>query len=484
MKTISATFLLLVLGGMLVFITTCQSSQPTGQETEEDLRSAALLYQQYCATCHGTDLNGGNAQSLVDKVWNFGDHPNYITRNIKFGISHLGMPSYEDILSDEEIKEIVDYILDAEKKSGIEEPGVPSELESVEYRIKSEVVAEGLEIPWSIVFINENKAFVTERPGRLRVIENGVLLPDAVSGTPEVLHSGQGGLLDVAIDPDYSQNGWVYLSFSHEIGQRPGDSRTAAMTKIVRGKIVGNTWSNEQVIFEAPHETYKTTRHHYGSRIVFDPEGFLYFSIGDRGHSNDAQDISIPNGKVQRINRDGTIPGDNPFVDKEGVMASIYSFGNRNIQGMAVHPETGQVWSTEHGPMGGDELNLIEAGNNYGWPVITYGRNYNGTIITHETHREGMQQPNYYWNPSPAFCGLDFYQGNLFPKWKNKLLVGALKYEEVKLLTLADDRVIHEEVVIKGAGRVRDVECSPEGAVYVVLNDPGTILKLTPIAEK
>lgn len=192
----------------------------------------------------------------------------------------------------------------------------------------------------------------------------------------------------------------------------------------------------------------------------------------------------MPNGKVHRINRDGSIPADNPFVNNNGAIKSIFSYGNRNIQGISVHPETGKVWATEHGPMGGDELNLIESGNNCGWPEITYGRNYNGTIITDLTHKEGVEQPNFYWKPSPALCGLDFYRGGLFEKWENKLLVGALKYEEVKLLSLEGNRVIHEEVILKNAGRVRDVECAPDGAVYVLLNEPGSILKLTPTSVK
>ncbi len=484
MKKIPGLSLSIAFAFLSILTVSCQNSASSKPDNKEALSPSAKTYQNYCATCHGADLNGGNSKSLIDKVWDFGDKSSYIARNIKFGITHLGMPSFEGILSDDEINGLVSYIKEMENAAGFEMPNLPAELETIEYKIKSEEYATGLEIPWSIVFIDENKALVTERPGRLRIIENGNLLPDPVNGTPKVLHAGQGGLLDVAIDPDFENNGWVYLSYSHEIEQRKGDRRSAAMTRIVRGKIKDNNWINQEVIFEAPHEMYKTTRHHYGSRIVFDPEGHLYFSIGERGYQDDAQDISLPNGKVHRINRDGSIPKDNPFVNTKGAMASIFSYGNRNIQGMSVHPETGEVWATEHGPMGGDELNLIKAGNNYGWPVITYGRNYNGTVITEERRKEGMQQPAFYWNPSPAFCGLDFYKGELFPKWKNKLLVGALKFEEVKLLTIADDRVIHEEILIKNAGRVRDVECGSDGAVYVVLNDPDEILRLVPTAEK
>jgi glucose/arabinose dehydrogenase len=350
--------------------------------------------------------------------------------------------------------------------------------------MKIETYADGLEIPWAIDFIDENTALITERPGRLRVVSNGVLQSEPVKNTPEVLHEGQGGLMDVAVDPEYENNGWIYLAYSHVLNDVSTGNRPPAMTRIVRGKIEDNTWKDQQVLFEAPHETYRTTRHHYGCRIVFDPWGYLYFAIGDRGAGYQAQDPSLPNGKVHRIHKDGTIPENNPFINVEGAMKSIYSLGNRNIQGMAIHPETGELWATEHGPMGGDELNLIEAGNNYGWETITYGRNYNGTIITEITDLPGMEQPVLYWKPSIAVCGLDYYRDDLFDKWENRLLVGALKYEEVRLLHIEDERVMHEEVILKGEGRVRDVSTGPEGAIYVVLNSPGKVVKLTPERRK
>jgi glucose/arabinose dehydrogenase len=434
------------------------------------------LYTQYCASCHGEDLKGGNGPSFLDGEWKHGSGRGQITRNIKFGIAQVGMPAYEKVLSDDQVNNIVEYVLEAEKGAMATNDNIPSQLQTLEYNVDVEVVAEGLEIPWAIAFVDDNRMLVTERPGRLRMIENGEL-QEPVQGTPEVLHEGQGGLLDVAVDPEYDQNGWIYLSFSHALeddAEKPG-----AMTKIVRGKIEDNQWTNEEVVFEAPHELYRTTRHHYGDRIVFDPEGHLYFSIGDRGAQDQAQDITRPNGKVHRVHRDGSIPEDNPFVNEPDAIPSIFSYGNRNPQGLAVHPQTGEVWETEHGPMGGDEVNIIRKGNNYGWPVITYGRNYNGTSITDITRKEGMEQPIIYWKPSIAVCGMEFYQGNEFPKWENKLMVGALAYEEVRLLTIADNRIMHDEVIMKNVGRVRDVAPGPDGAVYVVMNDPDVVLKLT-----
>lgn len=443
-----------------------------------DIEKGAKLYQEYCASCHGINMQGGNAQSLINGIWQFGAEDGYIFRNIKYGITHLGMPAYENSLSDSDINDILAYIRAAEKEKGVVRPPIAKETGTMDYNLNIDIFAEGLEVPWAIDFIDKNTALITEKPGRVRVVRYGKMDPQPVAGIPVVLNEGQGGLLDVAVDPDYTQNGWIYLAYSHAI-EAAGQNRPVSMTRIVRGKIVNNKWTDQQVLWEAPAGMYRPTRHHYGCRIVFDPWGHLFFAIGDRGFQDQAQDPTLPNGKVHRIFPDGTIPADNPFRVVPGAMLSLYSLGNRNIQGMAIHPVTGQLWTTEHGPMGGDELNLILPGKNYGWPVITYGRNYNGTIVSEHTHYPGMEQPNYMWNPSPALCGLDFYTGDMFPNWKNKLLVGALRYEEVSLLTLHNDRVIHTETILKNAGRVRDVTTGPDGAIYVVLNNPDVVVRLS-----
>jgi glucose/arabinose dehydrogenase len=469
----------------LVLLTSgCSSASAEVKEhkTGRQDNQAVELYNQYCATCHGMDLRGGNAQSLLDGIWQFGDGRGYVSRNIKFGIPHLGMPSYENTLDDREIGLLVDYLYEAQAEAGVVKPDPPPVLESIDYTMKTEIWADNLDIPWAIVFLNKDTALVTERPGTLRMIVNGNLLKDPVAGTPEVLHEGQGGLLDVNIDPQYAQNRWIYLSYSHQIAKRSGEERPPAMTRLVRGRIREMQWVDEQLIYEAPYETYRTTRHHYGNRIVFDQKGYLYFSIGDRGAQDQAQDPGRPNGKIHRIWPDGSIPDDNPF--RETGLPTLYTLGNRNPQGISVHPETDEIWAAEHGPLGGDELNLIKRGVNYGWPVITYGRNYNGSTITEDTRKEGYAQPNLYWKPSTAVCGIEFYQGEAFPKWKNRLLVGALKYEDVRLLNIEGDRVMHEEVILKNYGRVRDVGLDPDGNVYVVVNRPDRVIRLTPIAER
>ncbi len=448
---------------------------------QEDAIDGGALYQEYCAKCHGQGLTGGNAPSLVDGVWMYGRNPD---RNIRFGIAQQGMPAFGEVLSGDQVKAIVGYIRAAEKNAGGSRLPIPDTLLTYDYTIAVEKWVEGLEIPWAIDFLDANTALVTERPGGLRVVKNGVLQPEPVSGTPKVLHQGQGGLMDVAVDPEYVKNGWIYLAYSHEIEGGDEGGRTPAMTRVVRGRLKGNAWVDQEVIYEAPHETYRTTRHHYGSRIVFDAQGHLYFSIGDRGGSGQAQDLDRPNGTVHRIFTDGRIPKDNPFVNQKGALSTIFSYGHRNPQGLSVHPVTGAVWDSEHGPMGGDELNVLVAGTNYGWPEITYGRNYNGTIVTEFEHKAGMAQPTLFWRPSIAVCGIDFYRGDLFPKWKNRLLVGALAFEEVRLLAIEGDRVMYQETILKNAGRVRDVSSGADGAIYVVLNNPGTVLRLTPVVEK
>ncbi|MEM8598577.1 MAG: PQQ-dependent sugar dehydrogenase [Bacteroidota bacterium] len=360
---------------------------------------------------------------------------------------------------------------------------------TLDYRMRVELFAEDLERPWGFAFLDTRTGLVTEQGGTLRVIRDGVLQRAPVEGTPAVVDRGQGGLLDVTPDPDYAANGWIYLAYSHPHPERRGP----AMTRVVRGKLAGADWNamrwtDEHVVFEAPLETYRDTDFHYGTRVVFDAEGFLYFAIGDRGVQDDAQRLDRPNGKVYRLRPDGTIPADNPFADNSASIPGLYTFGNRNPQGLSVDPLTDHVWAVEHGPRGGDELNRIEAGVNYGWPAITYGINYNGSVITERTRADGMQQPVYFWRPSPAVAGTEFYTGTLFERWTNHLLVTSLAYQEVRLLRLERDdalgpRVLHDEVILENFGRIREAVNGPDGAIYVVGNSPDRILRLSPVGE-
>jgi aldose sugar dehydrogenase len=444
--------------------------------------AAAALYAERCASCHGRDMSGGNAQSMIDGVWQFGSGDWDIERNIKHGIAANGMPAYAGAFTDEQVRGLVALIKATAQTAGAKRPPLPEVLTAREYDVRVEKWLEGVSAPWGLEFHTPDFALLTERSGRLRVVEQGKLRPEAVQGTPAVLEIGQGGLMDVAFDPDYDANGWVYLTYSEGLPGAPKADPGAeqpAMTCIVRGRIKGNQWIDEQKLWNAKPEHFRSKMYHFGSRIAFDREGHLYFSIGERGHQDDAQDPLRPNGKIHRVNRDGSIPADNPFADGKKGLASVWSFGHRNPQGLALHPMTGVLWETEHGPMGGDEVNIVRRGANYGWPVATYGVNYNGKIVTESTGGEGIEQPILFWAPSIAVCGIDFVRGGQFARWKDNLLVTGLGHEELRRLVLVGERVIHQEVLLKNAGRVRDVACGPDGAIYVVLNGPDVVLKLT-----
>ncbi len=441
--------------------------------------SGDRLYRQYCATCHGLDTRGGNAGTLFDDHWEFGARPEQIRANIVDGIAAMGMPAFGDALTGAQVNALIGYMAAMAGRAQPPPARQTQEAETLDYRLTIAhwiPARDGLETPWAIDFIDADTALVTEKPGRLRVVVKGRLHPDPIQGTPPVLDAGQGGLLDVAVDPAHADNGWIYLGYSHEAGF---GARTPAMTRIVRGRLRHHTWQDAEVVFEAPRNTYINSRYHYGTRIVFDAQGFLYFSIGDRGLQDQAQDLRRPNGKIHRLHRDGRIPPDNPFVGHRDALPSIFSRGHRNPQGLAFHPQRDELWALEHGPRGGDELNLIRAGANYGWPVITYGINYSGTIITDQRRKEGMVQPIYYWRPSTAVCGLSFYTGDMFPFWKGHLLVANLKYRDLRLLSLADQRVIHEEVILQDVGRMREAVSGPDGAIYVVINEPDEILRIS-----
>ncbi|OJT26548.1 glucose sorbosone dehydrogenase [Archangium sp. Cb G35] len=449
------------------------------QPSQASRRDVAGIYASLCANCHGAKMEGALGPSLIDDIWKSGADDEGIARSIREGQPASGMPAFSSALSSQDIRALVIYIREegAQRRNAaasIAKPVADKAVRSELHAFKLETVTEGLDTPWSVAFLPDGRMLVTEKAGRLRVVEKGRLLPEPIAGTPGVWSRGQGGLLDVAVHPDYAKNGWIYLSYSD-----PGPNGSA-MTAIVRGKLREGRFVEQQTLFRAPPEQYRTGNVHFGSRFVFDGKGHLFFSIGERGRKEDAQDLSRPNGKVHRIHDDGRIPQDNPFAGREGAIASIWSYGNRNPQGLARHPVTGELWETEHGPRGGDELNRIEPGRNYGWPVITYGMNYDGTPMTDRTAQEGMQQPVLHWTPSIAVCSADFYTGSRFPQWKNDLFVGALAQQEVRRLRLEGGKVVHQEVLFKDVGRVRDVVSGPDGYLYVAFNGPDRIARLVP----
>ena len=435
------------------------------------------LYSQHCQVCHGADLDGGLGGSLLDRSsWKEVGKERSFLEYVLNGNEAAGMPPFRDVLEPAQIRALEIYI---NEERQIKEANPPvadgtGVFSSDGYRFSLETVVEDLDIPWSMEFMPDGGYLIAERPGPVRFFEDGKLLPP-VEDTPEVWARGQGGMMEVALHPDFHKNGWIYLAYSEAAEKR----NNAGMTKIVRGRIIDNIWMDEEVIFEAPEETYGTTSRHFGVRLVFQ-DGYLFFAIGDRGRQNEAQDLSLPNGKIHRIYDDGRVPEDNPFAEVKGAFPTIWTYGNRNPQGLDEHPLTGEIWESEHGPRGGDEINLIERGKNYGWPVITHGMNYSGTPITEKTEMEGMEQPKLHWTPSIAVCGIDFYEGDIFPEWQHDLFAGGLASEELHRLQIENGEVVRSSIVMKGAGRVRDVASGPDGYLYLVLNGPDRIVRLVP----
>lgn len=359
-------------------------------------------------------------------------------------------------------------------------------LRSAEHDYRVVTVAEGLVHPWSIAFLPGGDMLITERPGRLRVVRDGRLLPDPVAGVPEVFARGQGGLLDVVPHPDFATNRLLYLSYSKALGD---DESTTA---VARGTLENDRLTGVEELFEADSRG----RGHYGSRIVFDGEGHIFVSIGDRQappqgdlETHPAQDPSNHHGVVVRLHEDGSVPDDNPFVGQLGARPEIWTYGHRNIQGMAMHPETGDLWASEHGPQGGDELNLLLPGMNYGWPVVGYGVNYRSGAAIHEgTVREGMESPVHVWVPSIATSGLMVYTGDRFPRWRGDLFVGGLAGEQIARLGLDDGAVTREETLLRDRGRVRDIRQGPDGYIYVAIDhrggDPTAVIRLEPVERR
>jgi glucose/arabinose dehydrogenase len=335
-------------------------------------------------------------------------------------------------------------------------------------------VAEGLDHPWSLAFLPDGRMLVTERPGRLRYVTRDGGVSEPVAGLPAVFAQGQGGLLDVVLDPDFAANSTIYLSYAEPAAD--GTNGTA----VARARLDGQQLDDVKVIFR--QQPKFPGRHHFGSRLVIARDGNLFVTLGERNSQRDlAQDLGTHIGKIVRITTDGEAPADNPFVGREGALPEIWSYGHRNLQGAALHPETGRLWTHEHGPRGGDEINVAEPGRNYGWPVITYGREYHGPAIGEGTRKAGMEDPLHYWVPSIGPSGMAFHSGRGHPAWRGQLFVGALPAKQLVRLELGDDGRVKREERIAIGSRVRDVREGPDGALYLATDeDAGQILRVVP----
>jgi glucose/arabinose dehydrogenase len=442
-------------------------------------KNGEQLYAIWCADCHGA-----KGRDFIQRTWKLGSQRDDIQRIISNGYALLGMPAYGDVLAPSDIENLATFLLEKAGESPQFSPAPPPMIQASDLKLRANVIADGLGTPWGMDFLNDSTLIFTEREGNLWVIEAGIKQP--IRGLPEDFHvKGQGGLLDVMVwnDPETSTP-WIYLTYSKN---HPDDDKRSA-TAVVRGTLdqsdEGFSVTEWQTLLVAT--PYAKTHRHYGSRLAMGLDQMLYVSCGERGMRDvHPQTLQTYPGKIHRLHPDGSIPSDNPFVDFPNAIPSIWSWGHRNPQGMFIHPKTGVVWTHEHGPKGGDEINILKKGANYGWPEITFGRNYSGTIITRDTAKVGMEQPLYYWLPSIGACGMEVVLGEKWPlQWQNNLLVGSLSYEYLERLTLDDSgRVIKREKLLNGVGRVRDIARNSRGDIFVAIEGASSILHLEPIFE-
>jgi aldose sugar dehydrogenase len=447
-----------------------KEEKPTPQET----------YKQYCASCHG-----GTVATFVDRDWKHGQTKADIVTSIKNGWPTAGMPAFGATLKKKEIDALADYILtgfNSAKQYDFAEKKTPGTgiFKNASLTVRLDTLAADLECPWGMAFLPNGDLLFTERKGQVYRL-GADRKKQRIDGVPPVLAQGQGGLLDIELHPKFAENGWVYLSYAKF---RDTLGKKESTTAIARGKLVGNTLTEVRDIFVA--QPWAMTRHHYGSRIEFDQQGYLFFTVGDRGQHVPGwpQQLTTDAGKVHRLHDDGRVPSDNPFAPSNPKPLSIYSYGHRNPQGLAMDPATGRIWEHEHGPRGGDETNLIDPGHNYGWPVISYGINYDGTILTRLTVQEGMDQPATYWVPSIAPCGMTFVRGDRYPAWKGSLLVGSMRFNYLNRCVIRNNKIAEQELVMQNIGRVRCVEMGHDGYLYVGTEDkPGGIFRLVPVGQ-
>lgn len=465
-------------------------------------QGAQQLWATNCANCHGTRGQGGGAGTLtlLTKELMSQDVDRRFFDAIKSGVEEKGMPAFSETMSNAQMWALVNHIRELQQRAHRQGGGGPREQGGMyrsthaDYTIET-VVSSGISIPWSVDFLPSGEMLIADRPGAMRLWKDGKL-SGAVQGVPKVVHRGQGGLMDVAVHPDFAKNNWVFLSFAAAADRGSGN-----FTRIVRGTLKpdGGEWALADLVtvFDVKQEHFVNSTLHFGCRIVFDPadSNVLFFCIGERGQGRKAQDLALPNGKIYRIKVDGAVPSDNPFVGQSNAYAQIWSYGHRNPQGMCFDLN-GNLWATEHGPRGGDELNLITKGRNYGWPLVSFGIEYSGAPLgvpwpelEPAAKAENIAMPTYRWMPSSAACGLDVVRpgprGEAFPKWKGDLVSGGLAGQSVDRLRVkvspdGSSTVMEVEEILLGQGRVRDVVCGPEGAVYIVLNDPDKVVRLVP----
>lgn len=348
----------------------------------------------------------------------------------------------------------------------------PVDTSSAEMNFKLDTLATGLSNPWGMVFLDDTRMLINERSGGMHLFDGERLESRSIGGLPDISSGGQGGLLDIVKHPDYDNNGWLYFTYSKDV---PGGRTTA----LARAKYSSNRLNELEELFAADAAQLSGT--HFGSRIAFDHDGYVYFSIGDRGQAQESQSLENHIGTIVRLNDDGSLPSDNPFVDSAGAKPEIWSYGHRNPQGLNTHPATGELWSHEHGPQGGDELNLIKKGQNYGWPLVSHGDNYDGSPVGDgDTAKEGTIQPRAHWTPAIAPCGMEILHESNFEPWNGNFMIGSLVAQHLRRLDVQNQSVVNQEELLKDMARFRDVKQGPDGNIYILTESPGLLLKMSP----
>lgn len=485
-------------------------AQPTPVRGNPPSRTGPRIFEEICASCHGRDLQGGAAKSLFSSDFLKSRADGQLTRSIAKGPPGVSNHAFAD-LSEYQVYQTVAYLRLQGGNLNPKPTFVPNPngrvIKSTKQTFRVEVVATGLETPWGLAFLPDGRLLVTERPGRLRVIGRDGRLSAPVKGTPRVFERRDAGMLDIAVHPDYVSNGWIYLSYvevapGNEIPPPPQASQGGSvasrgpsppsMTVLIRGRLnATNEWVDTQEIWRAPVNVYTTAGDHYGSRFAFDGNGHLFFSIGERGEMANAQNLDNPLGKIHRINDDGTVPTDNPFYNTAGAVKTIWSYGHRNPQGLAIDPRTGLLWETEHGPTAGDEVNIVERARNYGWGAISNGLQPGITA----TSKVGMENPIKYYVPTVAPSGIRFYAGDKYPAWRNNLFVATLAGGALRRLEIRGRKIVADEILYDNFGRNRAVAVGPDGYLYALLQDPtggdtgrsfsastpGRVIRLTPV---
>ncbi|HLO82189.1 MAG TPA: PQQ-dependent sugar dehydrogenase [Chitinophagaceae bacterium] len=465
--------LTLIVLSSLFLIAVTETGCGSGKQSSNGEAKAEENYTSYCASCHGEKMI-----AFTDREWKHGSTDSALYASI----SHTWakeVKSFDSVLSDQDKKELVAYIQTGIKNANkyiLKGDPTSNVFKTDSLTVRLDTVLSGVQVPWSMAFLPGEQMLITERGGKLFLVQPGKDKLE-IKGLPEVVAEGQGGLFDIKIDPGYPTNKMIYLSFAKGV---KSDSGLVTTTAVVSAKFNGQTLTDLKEIFVA--QPYQKTRHHYGGRLEFAKDGYLYVTVGDRGKEFDnPQSLQNDAGKVHRIKTDGTYPADNPNASAGGNKPTVYSYGHRNPQGMALNPQTGDIWETEHGPRGGDEINHIQKGKNYGWPVITWGINYDGKPISQHGAKEGMEQPLLYWIPSIAPSGMAFMQGDKYRGWANTLLVGSLRFRFLNLCYLDGNKVVKEEAILRNIGRVRDVRMGPDGYVYVAVETPGYVFRLVPV---